>query len=47
VVALARAGRSSLPKPDDKVATGDLLHVSATREAAKALREQLETEQEG
>jgi Trk K+ transport system NAD-binding subunit len=46
-VALTRAGRSSLPKPDDKVATGDLLHLSATREAARVLREQLEKEQEG
>ncbi len=41
-IALIRAGRSSLPKADDKMEAGDLLHLSATREAGLALRKQLE-----
>ncbi len=41
-IALIRAGRSSLPKPGDTVEFGDLLHLSATREASEALRKQLE-----
>jgi Trk K+ transport system NAD-binding subunit len=42
VASVTRAGRSSLPKFDAPVESGDLLHVSATREAAQALRERLE-----
>jgi len=42
VVSLTRAGRSMLPKPDTQVESGDTLHISATREAAQALRERLE-----
>jgi Trk K+ transport system NAD-binding subunit len=42
VVSLTRAGRSSLPKADDSVESGDILHLSATQEAAKALRQRLD-----
>jgi trk system potassium uptake protein TrkA len=41
VVALTRGGHSLLPKPDAPVESGDLLHVSAAREAAQALCERL------
>jgi trk system potassium uptake protein TrkA len=41
-VALTRGGCSALPKLDAPVESGDLLHVSATREAAQVLRERLE-----
>lgn len=46
-VALTRAGRSFLPKPDDTVEFGDLLRLSATREAGQTLRMQLENLREG
>jgi trk system potassium uptake protein TrkA len=42
VVSLTRGGRSALPKPDTQVESGDILHISTTREAAQALRERLE-----
>jgi len=42
VVSLTRDGHSALPKPDTQLESGDILHVSTTREAAQALRERLE-----
>jgi trk system potassium uptake protein TrkA len=45
-VSLTRDGRSSLPVPDDTIQSGDLLQLSTTREAAKALRERLNQLQE-
>jgi len=46
MLALTRAGRSTLPEPDDPVESGDLLHLSTTKETVQALREQLEKLQE-
>lgn len=40
-VALSRAGRSSLPKADTKLQTGDMLDVSSTFEGIGALTERL------
>jgi len=46
MLALTRAGRSMLPKPEDPVEAGDLLHLGAAREVVRALREQVEKAQE-
>jgi Trk K+ transport system NAD-binding subunit len=40
-VALARAGRASLPEMDTKLQTGDLLNVSSTFEGIGALTARL------
>ena len=37
-VSVARAGRAHLPKPDWKLKTGDVVHVSATLDGIEALR---------
>jgi len=47
VAALTRAGCASLPGPDERLQAGDVLHLSAAREAARELRARLEKEQEG
>ena len=46
VVSITRAGRSFLPKASERVLTGDILQLSATRAAVKALREEMERLQE-
>jgi len=47
VVCLTRAGRATLPGPDDTVASGDLIHVGATPEGTRLLRQRLNPPQEG
>jgi trk system potassium uptake protein TrkA len=46
MLALTRSGRSTLPKPDDPVEAGDLVHLGASGEVVGALRERLAKAQE-
>lgn len=43
VVALTRAGKAMLPSHEERLETGDILHLSSTMEGIQALREQLKT----
>ncbi len=45
-VALTRAGRAELPKPDSKLKNGDVLTVSATLDGVTALRAKMQEAQE-
>lgn len=44
---LTRAGRASLPSLNTELATGDIIHVSATMKGIEQLREVLHAHQEG
>jgi len=46
-VALTRAGRAWLPRPEDRLEAGDLLHVSTTPACIEALQKRLQRPEEG
>jgi len=46
VMALTRAGKAFVPSCDFPLATGDIVHVSATQESASELRRRLQSAQE-
>ena len=46
-VALTRAGRATLPSPEVRLETGDVLHLSATLAGIEALRQRLHAPREG
>lgn len=45
-IAITRAGRAVLPDPQMTLATGDLIHISATFEGINKLRAKMENEEE-
>jgi trk system potassium uptake protein TrkA len=45
VISVTHAGHSVLPKPNDRVAAGDIVQLSITRQAAKILRADMEKQE--
>lgn len=46
LVSLTRAGKASLPTSDSVLETGDVVHISATFEGVRTVRERINAEQE-
>ena len=41
IISVTHAGRAALPAPETRLATGDIVHVSATQEGIEAIRKRL------